>query len=65
MTLPMFIENLEYVTAVTRALNALPQTKDFYVHVELRMEGEHTKVGQWCDEIAGDAWYFEATEDKS
>jgi hypothetical protein len=63
MTLPLFIENLEFITAVTKALNGLPTGKDFYVHVELRSEGSHEVVGQWCDEIAGDAWYFAAKGD--
>lgn len=62
MSFPMFQENIEYIAAVTKALNALPSGKDFYVHVELREEGSHEKCGQWCDEIANDAWYFEATE---
>lgn len=65
MSLPLFAENLAYIAAVTDALNRLPETKDFYVHVELRSEGDHVKVGQWSDEIAGDAWYFEAAQEKN
>jgi len=54
-----FVEHLDYIAAVTRALNALPEGKDFYVHVELREEGTHTKAGQWSDEIGPGTWYFE------
>lgn len=54
-----FAEHLDYISAVNKALNALPEAKDFYVHVELREEGTGKTVGQWSDEIAPDAWYFE------
>lgn len=61
MSHTFFQEHLEYIAAVTKALNALPETKDFYVHVELREGGSHETAGKWSDEIAADAWYFEAT----
>jgi len=56
-----FAEHLDYIAKVTAALNALPPSKDFYVHVELREEGSHSKVGEWSDEISNDAWYYEET----
>ncbi len=54
-----FVEMLRYLTAVTEALNKLPTCKDIYVHVELREEGTHRKLGEWSDEIASDTWYFD------
>lgn len=66
MSMTLFVEQLRYITAVTEALNALEVNDEhFYVHVELREEGTHRKVGEWSDEIAGDAWYFNETEEKS
>ena len=56
-----FAEHLDFIGAVTKALNELPTNNDFYGHVELRHEGSHVKAGEWSDEIAPDAWYFEAT----
>ena len=54
-----FEPHLDYIAAITRALNNLPDNEDFYVHVELRESDTHEKVGAWCDEIANDAWYFD------
>lgn len=54
-----FIEHLEFLAAVTRMLNTIPESEHYYIHVELREEGTHRKVGAWSDEIAKDAWYFE------
>lgn len=61
MSMTYFAENLAYIQAVTEALNTLPHSADFYVHVELRAEGSHTKVGEWSDEIAPNAWYYKET----
>ena len=60
MSMTYFQEQLDYIAAVTRALNAMPDPTDrnFYIHVELREEGTHRKVGSWSDEIASDAWYY-------
>lgn len=57
-----FVDHLSFIHEVTKALNALPTNSDFYIHVELREEGTHRKVGEWSDEIAPDAWYFEAKD---
>jgi hypothetical protein len=58
MHMTYFAENLAYIAAVTEALNKLPESKDLYVHVELRENDTHRKIGAWSDEIAGDAWYY-------
>jgi len=59
-TMPWFGANLDYLAAVTRMLNEseLPESSDFYIHVELREDTTHRKVGEWSDEIASDAWSF-------
>ena len=60
-TMPWYIENLRYITAVTETLNSLPvQPSDgFYLKVELVHEDEPDKpVGEWSDEISSDAWSF-------
>lgn len=57
-----FQNHLEYIAAVTKVLNELPECNDFYIQVELLEGGSHRKVGSWCDEIAADAWYFEVKE---
>ena len=53
-----FAEHLAYIADVTRMLNALGTNSDYYVHVELREEGTHRKVGVWSDEVAPDSWYY-------
>lgn len=58
MSETFFQKHLEFIAAVTKVLNELPECDDFYVQVELREGGSHRRVGAWCDEIASDAWYF-------
>ena len=36
-----FQPHLEYIAAITRALNNIPSNEDFYVHVELREADTH------------------------
>jgi len=59
-----FTKHLDFISQVTKTLNSLPPLDDFYIHVELREEGTHRKVGEWSDEIAHDDWYFNETESK-
>jgi hypothetical protein len=59
MSMNFFANQLEYIAAVTRALNALPTDEYLYVHVELREEGTGRKIGQWSDEISNEDWSFE------
>lgn len=60
MNMPWYSENLDYLAAVTRMLNetSIPESDDFYIHIELREADTHRKVGEWTDEIAADAWSF-------
>lgn len=60
--MPWFSDHLDFLGAITKALNALPTNDHFYVHAELREEGTHRKVGQWSDEIGPDSWYFEEAD---
>ncbi len=53
-----FAKHLRFLAAVTEALNQLPRTDEFYVHVELREAGSGEKLGQWSDEISRDDWYY-------
>ena len=66
MSIPWFGRNLNYIAAVTQMLDKtdLPPDDDFYIHVELREATTHKKVGEWSDEIADDAWYFQETSDE-
>ena len=58
----LFEKHLNFIAAVTKALNTIPLNDDFYVHVELREADTHKKVGAWSDEIAHDAWYFDPSD---
>ena len=60
----LFEKHLNFIAAVTKALNTIPLNDDFYVHVELREEGTHRRVGAWSDEIGDSDWYFEADSDR-
>lgn len=53
-------ENLELILAVTKTLNSdiFPESKDYYVRVELIEAGTHRRAGSWNDEIANDCWSF-------
>ena len=57
-----FQPHLEYIAAITRALNNIPSNEDFCVHVELREADTHKKVGAWSDEIAHGDWYFDPSD---
>ena len=60
---PMYIEQLEYITAVTRVLNEnmpdCPAEVGYYVRVELIENDTHRPVGRWSDEIANDCWAYD------
>ena len=58
----MSIETLTFLTDVTKMLNNSPTLEGYYLHVELRREHEHTKVGSWTDEISDKDWLFEALD---
>lgn len=51
-------QDLAYIADVTKALNSLPECDGYYLHVELREDITHDKVGEWCYEIAPDANFF-------
>ncbi|MCU6480493.1 hypothetical protein [Arthrobacter sp. A2-55] len=61
MAFPKFAEQLEYIAAVTKALNAMPTPSSdvgFHLHVELRENDTYRKAGEWSDEIAPDSWSY-------
>ncbi len=61
MSYPYYVEQLEYITNVTKILNSMKSTDGVYIHVELREEGSHSKIGEWSDEIASDCWSYTET----
>lgn len=54
-----FAQHLAYIAKVTELLDQLPPNDDLYIGVNLYTSAEHKKVGEWSDEIAPDAWYYE------
>lgn len=57
-----YVEHLRYITAVTDALNTLPESDGLYIRVELREEGTDRVVGKWSDEVAPDCWSYEEVD---
>lgn len=67
MSWPKYIEQLDYIKAVTEMLNAgpgAPESVGYHIHVELRENDTFRKVGEWSDEIAPDCWSYEDKEAK-
>ncbi|WP_296249628.1 hypothetical protein [uncultured Stenotrophomonas sp.] len=54
-----FSQHLDYITKVTEALNQVPANDDLYIGVTLYESDTHRKIGEWSDEIATGAWYYE------
>ena len=54
-----FSQHLAYIAKVTKALNQVPTNDDLYIGVNLYESDTHRKIGEWSDEIAPDAWYYE------
>lgn len=52
-------KHLAYIARVTELLNQLPDDDDIYIGVTLYDTHEHQKIGEWSDEIAPDAWYYQ------